>query len=73
MAVCSRFPWLVFTLPAGVITDRYDRRKIIVAMDVFRGSLALGVAIAVTFEVSQLPELDSLATLTNVQTNWSIS
>lgn len=70
VAVCSRLPWLVFTLPAGVITDRYDRRKIIVAMDVFRGALALGVALAVTFEASQLPDLDSIATLTTIQTNW---
>ena len=32
--VAQRLPWLVFTLPAGVITDRVDRRKAMVAMDV---------------------------------------
>ena len=26
VAVAQRLPWLVFTLPAGVITDRDDRR-----------------------------------------------
>ena len=25
--VAQRLPWLVFTLPAGVITDRVDRRR----------------------------------------------
>lgn len=38
--VASRLPWLIFTLPAGVITDRFDRRKIIVSMDLFRFYLA---------------------------------
>lgn len=26
LVVAQRLPWLVFTLPAGVITDRLDRR-----------------------------------------------
>ena len=57
VAVVSRLPWLVFTLPAGVITDRFDRRRIIVAMDICRGFLALFVAVAVTIDVSSLPDL----------------
>ncbi len=40
-AVASQLPRLIFTLPAGVITDRFDRRKIIVAMDLLRGGLTL--------------------------------
>ena len=39
VAVAQRLPWLVFTLPAGVITDRVDRRKAMVLMDIFRGVL----------------------------------
>ena len=35
--VAQRLPWLVFTLPAGVITDRVDRRRAMVTMDVLRG------------------------------------
>ena len=62
VAVASRLPWLVFTLPAGVITDRFDRRKIIVAMDSFRGLLALVVAVTVTVEASSLVKLDEIAT-----------
>lgn len=69
VAVASRLPWLVFTLPAGVITDRFDRRKIIVAMDLFRGLLALIVAVMVTFESSSLVKLDEI-TRANIDTNW---
>ena len=28
VAVVQRLPWLLFTLPAGVITDRNDRRRL---------------------------------------------
>jgi MFS family permease len=69
VAVASRLPWLVFTLPAGVITDRFDRRKIIVAMDLFRGLLALIVAVMVTFESSSLVKLDEI-TKAKIETNW---
>jgi len=70
VAVASRLPWLVFTLPAGVITDRFDRRKIIIAMDITRAVLAFLVAIAVTAQAGNLPALDSITTSVNLQTNW---
>lgn len=47
VAVATRLPWLVFTLPAGVITDRVDRRKLVLGMDIGRFVLTLGVALAV--------------------------
>lgn len=72
VAVASRLPWLVFTLPAGVITDRFDRRKIIIAMDIARGILALIVAIAVTLEVKNLPNLNSITGGIDLETNWNI-
>ena len=70
VAVASRLPWLVFTLPAGVITDRFDRRKIIIAMDITRAALALLVAVAVTFEVDNLPALDTVGSGIDLATNW---
>jgi MFS family permease len=57
--VASRIPWLVFTLPAGVITDRVDRRKLIAWMDVFRFALTGGVAAAVAIGASSLPAVDA--------------
>ena len=72
VAVASRLPWLIFTLPAGVITDRFNRGKIIVAMDFARGSLALLVAIVVTLESESLPKLNEVASLTDLETNWTL-
>ncbi|NCU84298.1 MAG: MFS transporter [Actinobacteria bacterium] len=72
VAVASSLPWLIFTLPAGVITDRFNRGKIIVAMDIARGSLALLVAIVVTLESESLPKLNEVASLTDLETNWTL-
>ncbi|WP_299745279.1 MFS transporter [uncultured Tateyamaria sp.] len=36
MPIALRLPWFLFALPAGVVTDRVDRRKLILGMDVLR-------------------------------------
>ena len=63
VAVAQRLPWLVFTLPAGVITDRVDRRRAMVAMDVLRGLLTVGVALAVLGAQDGLPGPDDVASV----------
>jgi MFS family permease len=68
----SRLPWLVFTLHAGVLTDRFDRRKLIVAMDFMRGLLTVFVGLVVFFNKDSFPALDELTTITNLETNWPI-
>ncbi len=70
IAVMSRLPWLIFTLPAGVITDRFDRKKIIVTMDVVQGGLALLLAGAIFFERNSLPAINNLTSSTMVETNY---
>ena len=60
VAVMQRLPWLVFTLPAGVITDRVDRKKAMVAADFVRFVLTLIVALAVLGRQSSLPGIDEL-------------
>ncbi len=59
VAVVTRLPWLLFSLPAGVITDRVDRRRLAAWMDVFRFLLTLGVAFAVLATQGELasPEM----------------
>jgi MFS family permease len=69
IAVVQRLPWLVFTLPAGVITDRLDRRKIMVVMDAVRMVVTLGVAAVVAAEASGLPPPDEIAGGIEVDTN----
>lgn len=61
VAVVTRLPWLLFSLPAGVITDRVDRRKLIAWMDTARFLFTLGVAFAVLATQSQLSSPDDIA------------
>ncbi len=41
------FPYLVLSVPAGIVADRYDRRLILLATDVSRGALQIVLAILV--------------------------
>lgn len=66
----SRLPWLVFTLFAGVISDRFDRRKIIIGMDLIRGLLTVIVAVIVMWKADSLPSLNDLSGGLEVQTNY---
>lgn len=61
VAVVSRLPWLLFSLPAGVITDRVDRRRLVAWMDVFRFIFTLGIALAVFFTQADLSSPDEIA------------
>ena len=54
VAFATRLPWFLFSIPAGVITDRYDRRVLMVRADVFRFLLTGGV-IALIFSTPALP------------------
>ena len=48
VAVASRLPWLLLGLPAGVLVDRHNKRRLVVAVDLLRalavGLVALGAA-----------------------------
>lgn len=39
VAAASRLPWLIFSLPAGVVADQVDRRKLIARADLLRAAL----------------------------------
>ena len=43
VAFANRLPWLLLTLPIGVITDHYDRRKLMITADIARLCLTCGV------------------------------
>ena len=68
----SRLPWLIFTLHAGVITDRFDRRKLILGMDAFRGVLTLVVGAVVLLNQDSLPSLNELTSITDLETHWGL-
>ncbi|QND44508.1 MFS transporter (plasmid) [Rhizobium lusitanum] len=43
VAAAARLPWLLFALPAGVIIDRTDRRKLIARADMLRAGIVLSI------------------------------
>lgn len=54
----ARLPWFLFALPAGVWTDRADRRRMMVRADLVRTVLTIGV-IALILSVPALPQTDT--------------
>jgi MFS family permease len=60
VTVFQRLPWLVFSLPAGVITDRYERRALMVIANAARAVLTVGVAAMVLQQQGTLPGPDEL-------------
>lgn len=58
--VAQRLPWLVFSLPAGVITDRFERRRIMVIANAARAVLTAAVAIIILGIGDRLPGPDEL-------------
>lgn len=68
VAVAQRLPWLVFTLPAGVITDRGDRRRLMVGANAARAVFTGFVALAVLWRGDKLPGPDELDAV--LHTEW---
>jgi MFS family permease len=65
--VAQRLPWLVFTLPAGVITDRHDRRTIMFLANTARAAITALVALAVMWRGGDLPGPDELDTVVGTE------
>jgi MFS family permease len=57
LAFTQRLPWLIFPLVSGVLADRLDRRKAMVAVTIFRGLLIGILGISVLMDVVSLPLL----------------
>jgi MFS family permease len=43
-------PYVLLSVPAGIIADRYDRRLVLLATDVVRGVIMIGIAVAVVVD-----------------------
>lgn len=68
VAVAQRLPWLVFTLPAGVLADRLDRRRIMFVANAGRAVFTGLVTLAVVWRGGDLPGPDELGSVVN--TEW---
>jgi MFS family permease len=55
--VALRLPWFLLALPAGLVTDRLDRRQLILRMDAVRGLAFAGAALALWLALPLAPAL----------------
>mgnify|MGYP006266681077 CR=1 FL=1 len=47
LSFASQLPWLIFTLPAGVLTDRFNKKRILISMDLVRAIVTALFAIVI--------------------------
>ncbi|MFF7400813.1 MFS transporter [Streptomyces murinus] len=65
LTTVNMLPWLLFALPAGVLADRVDRRRIVLGSNLVRGAALLGAALVLATD-RPLPLLYALAFLLGV-------
>ena len=53
----QQLPWLLFALLSGVVVDRWDRRRLIVAVNVARAAVLATLAVAVAANAANVPLL----------------
>ncbi|KQW31208.1 hypothetical protein ASE36_02730 [Rhizobium sp. Root274] len=46
VSMAQKLPWFLFALPSGVITDRFDRRRLVIAMDALRFITLMALSLA---------------------------
>lgn len=61
VAAATRLPWFLLTIPAGVVTDRMDRKSLLRRADLSRSVLAAGLALTVLVAGLPLPDGDPRA------------
>jgi MFS family permease len=66
VAFAIRLPWLVFALVAGVLADRFDRRRMMIAANGLRVVALGGLALAMALNVVTLPLLYLVALLLGI-------
>ncbi|GGJ54312.1 MFS transporter [Streptomyces brasiliensis] len=69
VTACGYLPWIAFGLLGGAVADRVDQRRAMWTVDVARGLLVAGFAVAVALGHASIALLIALAfTLTTLQT-----
>ncbi|MEE1754919.1 MFS transporter [Streptomyces sp. SP18CS02] len=69
VTACGHLPWLLFGLLGGAVADRVDQRRAMWAVDLVRGALMAGFALAVALGQASIGLLIALAfALTTLQT-----
>ncbi len=50
VTISTRLPWLIFSLPAGAIADRTDRRKLMISANLLRSAIVAVLGISIIFD-----------------------
>jgi MFS family permease len=61
VAVAQTLSWLLFSMPAGALVDRWNRRRTVLTVNVIRGLLMLTLSALVLSGTAGLPQLIVLA------------
>jgi MFS family permease len=64
-------PIVLFSVPGGVISDRFDRRAVVIVTQVISG--VLGIGLALLMFAGAATELHVIATAFALQTSWAIA
>lgn len=72
ITLTGTLPWLLFSLPSGVIIDRLDRRRLVVAMDMIRGALTMVGVLGIVIWGANLPDPQELEGGLDIPTNWPL-
>lgn len=65
VAVAQGLPWLLFSLPAGVVVDRTDRRRMMVTADIVRAVVMIVFSYLVLAKIANLVHLYIIAFILN--------
>jgi len=60
VALAGQLPWILFTLHAGVLVDRLDKKKILIFSDIIRGVITALIALFVIIESQNLGKVDQV-------------
>ena len=63
VAFATRLPWLLSAIPAGFMVDRYDRKSLIVAVDIVRMILTTGLVVCAVSVPQPVAEGTALAAI----------
>jgi MFS family permease len=66
LAIAASLPWLIFALQAGAISDRHDRRLVMLGANFGRAALVALVAVAVALDVANIWLLYAIAFLLGI-------
>ena len=70
ITLAGQLPWIIFTLHAGVLIDRLDKKKILITMDVLRGVVTALVGLVIYLERGSLGEVTDIKYV--VGTRWGL-